>query len=69
MAARAGLTSTSCLYSVPGGGSSDGTGGNKSSTFEKVNPLALRDITSHFSEIKDSGWKYRFRLVVGKGSE
>lgn len=60
---------TLSLYSVPGTGSSAGASGSKSYTYEKVNSLALAGIASHFSEMKDSGWKCGFRLVVGKGSE
>lgn len=55
--------------SVPEAGASAAMGVGKSSAYEKANPSALRGTSSCFSEMRDSGWKCGFRLVVGKGSE
>lgn len=69
MVAEGWLDLTAGLYSVPGVGALAGSGGSKSGAYEKANPSALRGTTSHFSEMRDSGWKCGFRLVVGEVSE
>lgn len=68
MIAEGWLDLISSHYCFPGAGASAGMGGSKSNAYKKVNTSALRSTTSHFSELRDSGWKCGLRLVVGKGS-